>query len=504
MRGTGSNVYVASLSKALAALGHDVHVLCQDRDAEQLAWVDRVGTWKRGRLRVDSAGAGDGEGQGRGAVTAYLPEIGGLLPVYVEDRYEGFRVKEFPELDDSELERYLAANVAAVGDVLDLAGHPDAAVSNHLVMGPAILARAGLEFAAKIHGSALSYTVRPHPERFLPLASEGLAGARAVLVGSTDTARRLWETMRDPDLRARTRLAPPGVDTRAFAPLQHAAAPERLAELGEAIAESPAGGFGRAPERAVEGIEWFARSDGPRVVFVGKLIASKGPDLLAAAWPLVVSAHPKARLLIVGFGGYQAALEELLAALGAGDLGAARAVARRGREPGGRHGGRLKILEAFLQRADSDYVAAARAAAGTIRLTGRLEHDEVARLISATDAMLVPSTFPEAFGMVAAEAAAAGVLPISAAHSGLAEVTAELAAAVPEIEPLLSFDVDEWAVEAIADRLIRWLALPEDRRASIGRELASAARSSWSWNRVARGVIAAAAGELDALPRATQ
>ena len=44
---------------------------------------------------------------------------------------------------------------------------------------------------------------------------------------------------------------------------------------------------------------------------------------------------------------------------------------------------------------------------------------------------MVPSTFPEAFGMVAAEAAACGVLPVSAAHSGLAEVSRALAAAVP-------------------------------------------------------------------------
>jgi hypothetical protein len=34
----------------------------------------------------------------------------------------------------------------------------------------------------------------------------------------------------------------------------------------------------------------------------------------------------------------------------------------------------------------------------------------------------MPSTFPESFGMVAVEAAACGVLPLSAAHSGMAEV----------------------------------------------------------------------------------
>ena len=43
----------------------------------------------------------------------------------------------------------------------------------------------------------------------------------------------------------------------------------------------------------------------------------------------------------------------------------------------------------------------------------------------------MPSTFPESFGMVAAEAAACGALPISAAHSGLLEVSRVLAAELP-------------------------------------------------------------------------
>ena len=45
--------------------------------------------------------------------------------------------------------------------------------------------------------------------------------------------------------------------------------------------------------------------------------------------------------------------------------------------------------------------------------------------------MAVTSTFPEAFGMVAAEAAACGALPVVADHSGLGEVARTLAAAVP-------------------------------------------------------------------------
>src|ERR1051325_10945021 len=98
LRGTGSNIYNASLAAALADLGHEVHILCQDRHAAELSFVDAVGTWRDGELRV--------EGQERPRVTAYLPDIGRMLPVYVRDEYEGFDAKSFLETSDDELEHY--------------------------------------------------------------------------------------------------------------------------------------------------------------------------------------------------------------------------------------------------------------------------------------------------------------------------------------------------------------------------------------------------------------
>ena len=37
LRGTGSNVYNASLATALARQGHEVHMVCQDREVPDLA-----------------------------------------------------------------------------------------------------------------------------------------------------------------------------------------------------------------------------------------------------------------------------------------------------------------------------------------------------------------------------------------------------------------------------------------------------------------------------------
>jgi glycosyltransferase involved in cell wall biosynthesis len=437
LRGTGSNIYNANLARALAQLGHEVHLLCQDRETKI-------------------------EG-----VEIHNPDIGGLLPVYVKDPYEGFEVKAFPELTGAELDRYVEANVAAVREVASTAGGIDAALANHLVMGPAIVARAEIgPFAAKVHGSALEYTVKPHP-RFLPYAREGMEAASGVLVGSRHTAESLWSALPDvPGLEEKTRLGPPGVDTEAFRP--------------RVLSRGPS-----------------------RVVFVGKLIVSKGVDLLIAAWPLVRAKHPDARLEIAGYGGYEAGLRRLLAALEAGDLAKAREIADAGWALEGGEERPLPILSAFLADPPSGYTEAARSAAGSVELIGRLEHDEVAELLPGAEALVMPSTFPEAFGMVAAEAAACGALPVSAGHSGMLEVSKQLMDALPpEIGRLTSFPVEKGAVEAIAERLDGWLSLPERKRAGAREGLVETARRLWSWEGVARGVIAASRGELDRLPLA--
>ena len=123
-------------------------------------------------------------------------------------------------------------------------------------------------------------------------------------------------------------------------------------------------------------------------------------------------------------------------------------------------------------------------------------------MLPAAEAMAVTSTFPEAFGMVAAEAAACGALPVVARHSGLGEVARTLAAAVPEparARGSPSRSAPEPSAE-LADGLAGWLAAPEDLRAATREAIVAATRERYSWDGVARTVIAAAQGELEDLP----
>ncbi len=157
-------------------------------------------------------------------------------------------------------------------------------------------------------------------------------------------------------------------------------------------------------------VDLAAGTSGPIVGYLGKLIPQKGVELMLQAHR---SADHVARALVVGFGSYREWLAALAIALGRGDA-QALAWLREVREipiesvpdPGSRPGAR------------------------DVTFTGRLDHRYAPDALAAMDVMVVPSILPEAFGMVAAEGAAAGALPLVARHSGLGEVGAALEAAI--------------------------------------------------------------------------
>ena len=216
------------------------------------------------------------------------------------------------------------------------------------------------------------------------------------------------------------------------------------------------------------------------MLFVGKLLVSKGVDLLAAAWPLIHRerdgrpGRASPRLLFIGFGAFEAGLRMLVDALDAGGP--------RRRPRGGRRGAAAwrEMRTRPSRSSPASWRTRRRAtptppatAAGSMLIGGRLEHDEVADVMPAAETFAMPSTWPEAFGMVPAESAACGVPPVAADHSGMREVAELLAEAVePELARLLSFPV-ELGRRHRARRPPRGLA---GARAASG-----AARRAWRW-----------------------
>lgn len=438
LSGSGSNIYTANVARAWRRAGHSVALMCQDRAADTYDWVDRYAEVSEG----SSVPVPD-----NGECFALRPDIGDLLPVYVYDEYPDFTVKTFVDLSDGELDAYTQRNIAALARVIE-AFRPHAIITGHEVMGPYIAKRAcemtSSRYIAKLHGSALEYAVKVQ-DRYVGYAHEGLNGAERVVGGSEYMLDAAAAAI--PGWRERAEVVNPGCDVELFRPID------------------------------------VPLSTAPVAAFVGKLIVQKGVHHLLAAVGLTTA--PDLRLDIVGFGGFADGLKRLSVALTSGDRDGveAAAVDPRG-EP-------LEPLRSFLvQRLDDDRYWQ-RLADVPVRFLGRLEHGPLAEVLPYFDVLAVPSILPEAFGMVAAEAAACGVLPVVPDHSGIAEAGRAIEEHLAR-PGLLTFESAD-PIVSLAAALDRVLGSAPAERRDMGRKAAALARDRWSWTAVARRLLEIAA-----------
>jgi glycosyltransferase involved in cell wall biosynthesis len=362
-----------------------------------------------------------------GGARVVVPELPGrLLPVFVMDRYAGLEPKFLQDFTDIERRAYVDANAAAVREQLPA----DVVFANHVLMGAPVGLASGAAFRVKAHGSELEYSMRGRPD----LEEWGrvtLAEAELTFVGSRHIRDVLEDVVGHID---RVVEVPPGVDVVEFAPEPRDEALAALLTEARADPPNPGNAQERLPDEGnAKRLASFLAGDEQTVVYFGKLIEQKGVHVLLEAMRSV-----DARLVVVGFGSYR------------------------------------KTLEA--------------AAPGRTLFTGPLEHRHLRHLLALADATVVPSIFPEAFGMVAAEAAAAGSPPLVARHSGLAEIAAGLEAEYPpHLRHLAAFESGDAA--DLAAKLNELLALPAQDRDAIRHAARAAVVARWSWAGVAARLI---------------
>src|SRR5262249_60125794 len=114
-----------------------------------------------------------------GGARVVRPDIGGLLPTFVLDRYEGLEAKLLQDFTREERERYVGLNAHALRDELPA----EVVFANHVLLGAPVAAATGAPYAVKAHGSELEYSMRGNEELSV-WGRETLAGAEAVFVGS--------------------------------------------------------------------------------------------------------------------------------------------------------------------------------------------------------------------------------------------------------------------------------------------------------------------------------
>ena len=526
LKGTGSNMYVSSLARALCRQGHQVLLICQDPDPRLDFVSSFVSEDPDGTARV----VWERETSYPGSCRVFKPDIGGLLPVYVMDSYPGFSVKEFTSLDTSELEWYVDRNRRSLRrQIRDFA--PDVIQANHAVMLPYIIRpaaeEAGVAYYVSIHGSAIEYTVKKDT-RYLACGVEGLGGAAGIFIPSEHTGRQVTEVFGDDiaGLSEKLILLPPGVDTELFTLASHDLV-ESVRLLNEAVAARIQGvtvgdfrGSGAAgPLRLREGpdiaerveainalhtdwlpeaglaekLEAFARDGGPFVIFLGKLLETKGIQCVIPALPLVLSEHADARLVVVGFGELRGLLELMLTALDEGDVEYLARLCRWGNESYALAPDAFAPVISFIEELQDlggleEYLRLCRGfdLASSVIFTGYLTPDEHHFLLPHARAALIPSLAQEAFGLVATEAMAAGVAPIACLHSGL-ETALEPVKLIwgPDSGKLLLGTRDR-LVARIAYACDFLLGLDDATLHARGAQMRGEVKTRFSWDAVAR------------------
>ncbi|HEY0015617.1 MAG TPA: glycosyltransferase [Longimicrobium sp.] len=530
LEGSGSNLWTRSIVESLCREGHNVHLMAQENHPEVYDFITEARRYHEdGTVETFYRR----EGVHPGCCVLHKPDLGETLPVYVWDRYEEFpRVVPMVDLSDEEVEAYVARNERALRRIVEENGIT-AMHANHAVLMSVVAQRVsratGVPYVVMPHGSALEFAVK-RQERFLRLAESAFTDARRVFVIGDEMAERVRGILGAvPGLEQKFSGLHLGVDTSQFEPVERADRRATIARMGETLEGVERGRTAAQSEAlrnklrgdlqpgemaalfAAAGAEYVAKApdadaeakldavrweSDPTLLFVGRLISSKGIQSVVAALPLILQARPDLRLLVVGHGPLREPLEALLWALEHGERAMVEHIVARGRElegspEGESEGAELTQVARFLEqlRAAGEldaYYAAAQAHVRPDRVvfTGYLTHRELRYLFPCCDVAVFPSVVKEAGPLVFLEALASGAFPLGTYFAGMKASIDSVAAALPPGDAdamKLSPDPGQ-TVADIASHVPAALVVGERHKDALYR----VARDRYDWRSVAR------------------
>lgn len=484
LEGSGSNLWTRSIIQSLCRSGETVHLVCQENHPDIYDFISAV-----------YCHGPDGETETvferdvpyPGRCVMHKPYIGETLPVYVWDKYEEYSdVRPMIQLNDAEIATYLDHNVRALEKIVDEYGI-SAIHANHAVLMSVVARRAAakfdIPFAVMPHGSALEYAVKKD-KRFFDFASDAFSAANRIFVIGKEIRSRMNAIFpKIADLDEKMTDLNLGVDTNIFAPIDRDKRGDNVELLYEALAgvergktESMSARFLEAvkpeigkteligairahsdynakntdenAETKLKSVDW---QNDKTILFVGRLIASKGIQLIIAALPFIFEKHPRAKLVVVGHGPLREPLEALVHALETGARALARNIAAWGTELEGSGTSPLTGIEHYFDKLEAEgkleaYFDAAQKHVSRDRIifTGYLRHRELRYLFPACDAAVFPSVVAEAGPLVFLEAMASGCFPVGTYFAGMAASIDSLSGSVPDnIADLMKISADE-------------------------------------------------------------
>ena len=228
-------------------------------------------------------------------------------------------------------------------------------------------------------------------------------------------------------------------------------------------------------------------------LFVGKFLWTKGIQMVISAMPLVLEQLPDVHLLLVGFGSYREELEALIYALDSGRRELFHFLIERsasqldpGDDPAILKPFRFfdvltnrQMVERYFDSAQKNRIQE------HVHFIGPLLHQELSYLLPCADGFVAASIFPEAFGMVAIEALACGVLPIVSNQTGFKEIVDLTARTIDDFNRTPRVNIDEEMVFNIATNIIDRAQSNVSRRQDIMRACRQLTLDHFSWDRVA-------------------
>ena len=520
LSGTGSNIHIQNISRELCRLGHNVHLFIQESDLSDYDFVSKMYIFNADNSALIIAS--EKKTDYLGDCIAYKPSILGLLPVFVYDDYEGFKVKTFLDLSANELELYKLHNIKAIDLVMDKA-EIDAFIADHGVISPYFAKmtclRRGIPYIVVIQGSDLEFTIKKS-KRYFDLSREGIMEANSV-IAVTGHIKRELNQLYNGLIDDIVEVIPSGVDLKTFVQssnrggsLKDLMSSSRILQskrnngysdkvqgnvLGdlkteeiddETLQKVHKSYVDRAPDKDItEKLSGLSSSD-KYVTFVGKLMVTKGAHLAIAAMGRIFHDDPKVKLVIVGSGDLREHLEILVDAIATRDIDRLFLISKM---IDGKLDTRDYLSEFYvtLQKQErlKEYFDMSADIKKRVIFTGLLHHDQIKYLLAMTDIQLTLSIFPEAFGLVVLEGTACGAIPIVSNHSGLKDLLISLEEKSGFDRELFRLTLTKDAITHLAKMLERIFTLSNDEREMFSRKFSEITNSKYGWPSVAERLV---------------